>query len=356
MQIKHPLHPEEITPDWVTFVLNESGILKETYVKGLKKDLIGGGKGFLSSVVRVELIFDKIEPGCPSSLVIKIEPENEIYKQFGDETHAFQREIHFYNEIADKVDIRLPKVYYTVDEPPAYCLVMEDLNSYVPGNQVIGMHHDKVIATVELIAKLQAKYWDNEALNALDWMPHTNSILIDNNYWTSFVDNYGYLLSPEAIKAGEKLVNSIDWIIKEKGNRKKTIVHCDLREDNLMFGNEELNNEIIIIDWQLAVKNIGAFDVARLVGGSEIILERQGHEFEILQYWYKTLLNEGVEDYSWDDAVYDFKLGALYCLCFPIHFHNASIGKKGRIQNLREVMIRGHFTSVLEIDAVSILP
>ncbi|MGI9553296.1 MAG: oxidoreductase family protein [Thermodesulfobacteriota bacterium] len=356
MEIKHPQHPEEITVEWINHALKEGGVITTSKVRDIKKEIIGGGKGFISSVLRVELSYDNPEAGCLSSVVVKIEPESEYFKQFGEETHAFQREISFYEEIAAKVDLRLPEVYYSVDKPPAFCLVMEDLNDYIPGNQVIGMHHNKVIATVELIARLQSKYWDNEALDALTWMPHTNSIDISADLWSSFVEHYGYLLSPEAVKLGERLLISINWLLKEKKKRKKTIVHCDLREDNLMFGEPGKSEEILIIDWQFAVKNIGAFDVARLVGGSEIILERQGHEFEVLQYWYKTLLNEGIEGYSWDEAVYDFKLGALFCLCLPIHFHTASIGKKGRAQNLREVMIRGHFTSALEIDAVSVLP
>ena len=218
------------------------------------------------------------------------------------------------------------------------------------------MHHNKVIETVKLIARIQAEYWNNNKLDELEWMPVTNSIIIDDDLWESFINNYAHWLNDKQIEIGKKLVKSVEWLRREKASRPKTIVHCDLREDNLMFGGEDLNNEILIIDWQAAIKNIGAFDVARLVGGSELILERQGHEFEVLQHWYKELLENGVKDYTWDDAVYDFKLGALFCLCLPIFFHKKTINSKGRVKNLREAMIRGHFSSVEEIDAVSVLP
>jgi len=356
MEINHPLHPEEITAEWINFALREGGTIKKSTITDIKKDTIGGGKGFLSSVVRAELNYDNPESGAPCSVVVKIQPENESFRNFGNQVHTFEREIRFYNNIAKNIDLRLPEVFYTVDKPPAYCLVMEDLSAYTPGNQVIGMHHDKVVETVKLIACIQAEFWNNNKLDKLDWMPLTNSIIIDDDLWKSFIDNYAHWLSDKQIEIGKKLVRSAEWLRREKAGRPKTIVHCDLREDNLMFGGEGLNNEILIIDWQATIKNIGAFDVARLVGGSEIVLERQGHEFEVLQHWYKELLDNGVADYTWDDAVYDFKLGALFCLCLPIFFHKKTLNSKGRVKNLREAMIRGHFSSVEEIDAISILP
>ena len=352
----NPQHPEEITANWITFALKQAGIIKENSIKSIKKDIIGGGRGFLSSVVKVEITYDLPGTEAPESVVVKIEPESKSYKQYGTETHAFEREIRFYNTIAKNIDIRLPEVYYTVDKPPAYCIVMEDLTSYMPGTQVIGMHHNKVIDTVRKIAKIQAGYWDNKKLHDLDWMPTTNNIVVNTEYWKSFLDNYSGYLSDKQVLIGERLINSASWLKKERETRPKTIVHYDLREDNLLFGSDELKNEILIIDWQLTIKSIGAFDVARIVGGSELVLERQGHEFEVLQYWYKELLDNGVSGYSWDDAVYDFKMGALLCACLPIFFHKKAIKTRGKENNLSEVMIRGHFSSLEEIDAVSILP
>ena len=356
MKISHPLHPEEITPGWITYALREGGLIEDSTVKDIEKETIGGGKGFLSSVVKVDLKYENKESGAPGSVVVKIEPENELYRNFTEKIHAFEREILFYKNIAKHINLRLPEVFYTVDKPPAYCLVMEDLSAYTPGNQVIGMHHNRVIDTVKIIARIQAEYWNNQKLDDLDWMPFTNSIIVNDELWESFIDNYSQFLSDSQIAIGKKIVKSAEWLRREKAGRPRTIVHCDLREDNLMFGGKELNNEILIIDWQATIRNIGAFDVARLVGGSELILERQGHEFEVLQHWYKELLDNGVKGYSWDDAVYDFKLGALFCLCLPIFFHKNSLNLKGRVKNLREAMIRGHFSSVEEIDAVSILP
>ena len=264
------MHPDEITPEWITHALREGGALKKASAKSLEKDILGEGIGFLSSVVRVGIEYDSPEKDAPMSVVVKIEPEEGDFKDFGEELHAFQREIRFYKEVARNVPIRLARVYYAVDEPPAFSMVMEDLSSFTPGDQLAGMHERQVMDTVEELARLQARYWNNEALEKLDWMPDKNGVSDDfAQKWESFVTHFGQYLEPKGLELGEKLCRFIDWKNEQIVERPKTIVHSDLREDNLLFAPPGSPDPIIILDWQLTVKNLGTFDVARLMGGSE---------------------------------------------------------------------------------------
>jgi hypothetical protein len=357
MKIKNPLHPGEITAEWIVYALRSGGVIKQSIARILNKEILGGGRGFLSSVVRVSLDYDKQEKNAPKSVVVKIEPESDTLHRFGDELNAFQREIRFYKEVASNVPIRLPILYFSVDEPPAYSMVMEDLSSYTPGDQVIGMHRNQVMATVEILAKLQARYWNNIALEQLKWMPTTNAVGVDyQQKWVSFVTHFGSYVDREGLEVGERLGNSISWLEKEIEKRPKTIVHTDLREDNLLFGDPNSDEAILILDWQLAIRSIGVFDVARIIGGSELPSERSGHQFEVLRRWYDALIREGVRDYSWEEAVCDFRLGALQLLCFPVHFHVAFIGSEGRSMELAKAICRRVFSSAVEIDAATVLP
>ncbi len=357
MRIKNPLHPEEITADWITFALRAGGVLKKSTVKTVKREILGGGRGFLSSVVRASLDYDRGEKDAPKSVVVKIEPESDTLHRFGDELNAFQREIRFYKEVASNVPIRLPVLYFSVDEPPAYSMVMEDLSAYTPGDQVIGMHRGQVMATVEILAKLQAKYWNNFALEQLKWMPTTNAVGKDyQEKWVSFVSHFGSYVDKEGLEVGERLGNSISWLENEIEKRPKTIVHTDLREDNLLFGDPNSDEAVLILDWQLAIRSIGAFDVARIIGGSELPSERSGHQLGVLRHWYDALIREGVRDYSWEEAVRDFRLAALQLLCIPVHFHVAFIGSEGRTMELAKAICRRVFSSAVEIDASSVLP
>lgn len=348
---------DEVTPEWLTFALSEGGYLKSAVVQSVEKKIIGEAKGFLSSVVRVTINYDKDESSAPRSVVIKLQPEEGEFKDFGDQTNAFQREIRFYQEVAGNVSIRLPKLYYAVDEPPAYSIVMEDLFHYVPGDQLRGMHSAQVKKTVEEIAVLQAKYWDNEELEKLDWMPEFNGVGIDYvEKWPSFIKHYGFCLDDRGVELGTKLARHIDWKKEEMQSRPKTIVHFDLREDNLMFPPDGEDGPILILDWQLTLRNIGAIDIFRLMAGSEVPMERKGHEFEVLKKWHDTLIEEGVSNYFWDEAVYDLRLGALSFLCNPVTFHSAALKTTGRAQELARAIFTRSFASAVEIDAGSILP
>jgi hypothetical protein len=357
MAIKDPMHVDEITPEWITHTLVEGGYLKNGSVKSIEKKILGDAKGFLSSVVQAKIEYDTIQQDAPGSVVVKIEPEPGGFKDFGDELNAFEREIRFYKEVAPNLSIRLPQLYYAVDKPPAYSMVMEDLSHFVPGDQLVGMHERQVMTTVEEIARIQTLYWNNQALEKLAWMPKTNNM--SDSYpdkWESFVENFGYCLSAKAKELCSKLAHNIDWKKAEISKRQKTIVHSDLREDNLLFPPPGSNESILIIDWQVTVRSIGAFDVASILGGSEVPKERKGHEFKVLKRWYDTLLQNGVKDYSWEDAVYDLRLGMLSYLCYPVYFHQEMVGTEGRTKLLAEAIFTRSFASAVEIEAGSILP
>ena len=114
------------------------------------------------------------------------------------------------------------------------------------------------------------QFWNNSALESLSWMPDDNGVISEYaEYWPSFVQRYGDLIGIDAIQVGEQTAANIQWLLAEIANAPRTIVHSDLRADNLLFGTNSSQNTVRIIDWQLAIRSMGAFDIARLLGGSE---------------------------------------------------------------------------------------
>ncbi len=357
MKIPHPMHPDEITPEWLTHALRSGGVLKKASAIKLNTEILGTGKGFMSSAVRVNIEYDEAEEDAPKSVVVKIEPESEKLQNIGYQQHVFEREIHFYKEVGINVPIRIPILYFSVDEPPAYSMVMEDLKSFTPGDQIIGMKENMIISTVQAMAKIQSKYWNNSLLDALEWMPIKNDIFEDySEKWDSFVKYFGSFVDPQALKIGEKLRPYALWLDKEISKRPKTLVHANLKEDNLLFGDPDSDEAVLILDWQTTIRSMGAFDVAFLIGGSEVPAERKGHQFEVLRSWHDTLIEDGVENYRWEEAVRDLRLGALACLCFRVHFHTVYIGAEGRALEVAKVIFSRHFSSALEMDAELVLP
>lgn len=358
-----PKNVAQITAEWLDTVLRESAALGNRRVAGVESTVIGEGVGYLSSVARVKLVYDGAGQqgsanGLPETVIVKIAPHNEIFRRLGEEMRAFEREIRFYREVAATVPLRLPKVYHTQCEPPDYAIVMEDLGFCEAGDQLVGMHERQVIVTARTMGKLQARFWNNDNLHGLEWMPNSWSLWKHyTDHWPSFVERCRQWMGPEHLVLGRRVAEHFDWIIDEMNGAPPTIVHCDLREDNLLFGPPDTLEEVLIVDWQLAIRNMGAYDVASLQGGSELAAERRGHPFTVLRAWHETLTTEGVREYSYDDALYHFRLASLICLTLPVYFHKAALdGGIARAPKLCETQARRHFGAALEIDAGSILP
>ncbi len=354
-----PQDAEAVTPEWLTHALRGSAAIgDDAAVVACQRTVIGQGVGFLSRVLRVALTYDGPSVGAPRSVVVKLEPDAGEFRRFGDELHAFEREIRFYREVATVVPVRLPRLYFADVQDAQGALVMEDLGFATPGDQVAGMHASQVIATVRLIGGLQGRFWNNAALDALDWMPTSNHVESDYDAkWPSLVEHYGRFVGPAGLAVGERLLGGgAAWVENEIERRPRTIVHSDLRADNLLFGPAGTPDAVLVVDWQIAVRSMGAFDVARLMGGSELPPERRGHQFGILRAWHAALREAGVTDYPYAEAVRDFRLGALAALSFPVHFHTGTIDSTGRARAVAEAICGRLFTSAAEIDAASVLP
>lgn len=348
---------EEVTTEWLTHILRNCGAISKATVTAMDSRILGQDIGFLSVVARLGLTYDIAEPDAPSSVVIKLETRHEELQKFSQDLQAFQREIRFYQEVAPRVDVRLPKIFYTVAEPPSLMLVMEDLSYCRAGDQVKGMTAESVMATAALIGRLQAKFWNNDALDSLDWMPATNHL--DRDFaekWPSMETHFGKWIGEDGLAVGRRMVEHMAWISNEIRCRPRTVTHNDLREDNLLFDESGAVTEVIILDWQLATRSMGVFDVARLMGGSALPDLRRGHEVEILRAWYGALVAEGVTDYHWEEALYDLRLGILQLISFITHFHPAFINNTGRSAQLTEAIIRRTFATAVDLQAGVAMP
>jgi hypothetical protein len=361
MQNANPRHVSEISAGWLDEILHDADAAKDSHVVGVESKVIGEGIGYLSSVARVKLTYDDpkaIERGAPASVVVKIEPECEDFRRMGQEFHAFEREIRFYREIASRVKIRLPKIYFTIAQSPDFAIVMEDLGYCTAGDQLAGMHERQVLVAARLMGELQAQFWNNQAIAELSWMPKTWELWQHfEDHWVSFAENCHGWLGPEHMLLGRRVAKNSKWILEQMSAAPPTIVHCDLREDNLLFGKPDTPEEVLIVDWQLAVRGMGAYDIASLQGGSELAVERRNHPQEVLRAWHETLVANGVRDYSYDQALFHFRIGCLVCLTLPVYFHIKVLnGEIARGLKLCETQARRHFGAALSIDAASILP
>lgn len=354
-----PRTPADVTREWMTQVLRQSHTIGGGAVSRVRIEPLGM-QGYLSGVSKVILAYDSDQPDAPRAVVVKLPSVAEENRGIGESLRAYQREALFYLHVAPETDIRIPRCYHASADPDAgdWSLVLEDCSNLRNGNQIDGFTYDEAIAALRTIARVHAKWWNSSRLDALDWMPRENLRLLSTFHenWPGFRDEYARRIGSAAIAVGEKIAASGEAIERLTAEAAHTITHWDYRADNVLLDDANATDPIVVLDWQLAIRQLGAFDVARVITGSLPILVGEHHLRELVGVWHGELVARGVQEFSADDAWQHFRLGLLQLLYTPVAFHHVLSHEAGRGRELLRVIIERQFHSAIESDACGILP
>jgi aminoglycoside phosphotransferase (APT) family kinase protein len=293
---------------------------------GFEEEVIGASRGFISTTWRLRLQSDP--PGVPPhSVVLKSETSNAQFRRLARDLRAFEREVRFYRELAPSIDTPLATLYACGNGEDDCWLLMEDLSALRPGDQIRGLSQRQAMTVLKRIAAVHATYWLDPALESHAWLPsHTFWFQGDfADVVEGFEAEYGLRIGERTLALVRQVVEQNDAIDQALRNRPWTLVHGDLRADNLLFGEPGERDEALILDWQTVSRSVGAIDLAFLVGGSEPPAERAGHLFELLELWHGELLTQGVRGYTLADARHDLQLAALRCLTAVLQLYRFSL-------------------------------
>jgi hypothetical protein len=364
MPLATPQNVGEISADWIDEVLRSAGVVSTQRVAGVAVRPIGESQGFLSCMTAVDLTYDgDVGDGgandAPASVVVKLEPAAGAFRDAERDNRAFEREALFYRDVAGQVDVRVPRVYFAHSGDDGSVLVMEDLTRLRCGDQVRGMQHEEVIATVRQIGRVHAAFWNNERLSSIEWLPDHDPFWFVGyeEHWPGFAGEFEVRLGREGLALGEGVLKHLDWLKEQIAGRPASLVHADLRADNLLFGEPRSPDAVVLVDWQLATRSLAAIDPTRLLGGSEPASQRNGHHLEVFTAWHETLIEQGVQGYEFDEALEDFRLGALYNLLVPVLAYGYCAGTTSvRTARLIDAQVDRMYVSASELDAGSLLP
>jgi hypothetical protein len=364
--MKHPKSIDDISAPWMTDVLHGAGVLKKATVREVEVHAIGQGVGFLSGRARVIISYDQVEDGAPASVVVKLPASLKESVDFAESTHAYEREIRFYREVAPCTPIRVPRMFATFLEPAddVFILVMEDLKGLTAGDQVAGMNRAHVRAAVQTIVPLHAHWWNGDQRQPLPWVPPIEEQLREisitpeavRKAWPLFLEDFGDALSPSGRSLGERINQHLEGILAAFVKGTRTLAHFDYRADNLFIDDLSRPNPIVVLDWQLMMWSLGAYDIARLVGGSLPPAERGGHHEEFVQCWHEGLMAGGVRGYSRDEAWHDYRLSAIVAALNPVLFHYMFKTGGERGTALGTAMAGRFFADLEECGAEAVVP
>ena len=349
-----PASVAALDPDWLTRVLRKGGCIDGARVTAVSAEGIGAEVGFLDSVARLTLTYDPPDAAAPATLVAKLSSAVEVYRRIGNFYGAYEREFHFYESVAPRSPIRLPRCYAREADPAtgAHLLLLEDLGSLAAGDQLKGLTPAEAGAAAEAIGRFHAYWWDSPELDSLAWMPRRN--LHPPRYlaaWPDFRAAFGPHLPAAAVALGDRLAVQLESLLGEVERGPHTIAHSDFRADNLLFDLPTRPQPVVVLDWQLAIRGPGVLDLARLLCGSLSPRDRAACELDVLRRWHAALEHGGVQDYSFERAWDDYRACSLICLYYPVTVHLAEEAAGRRGAALARSQIERFFAAAMDLTA-----
>ncbi|MGB2694248.1 MAG: phosphotransferase [Dehalococcoidia bacterium] len=354
----------EITIEWLNDAL--SSTIESRAITGFERAVIGEGAGFIGELTRVTLTYDDPQEGSPRSLIAKLPTGDESIRTLAQLFGFYEREIRFYEELADKIEIRTPQRYFSSADAVAgrYVLLLEDLAPGRCGDQLASCSLEEAKLALTELAKLQAAWWNSPRLSEFPWLASTDdSVLLAllqavyQHSWPKFEEEFTGLLPTEVIDIGRKFGEQLAALGESLSGRPRTILHTDFRLDNMFFDLAD-GSPFALIDWQLVQQGLGPSDVTYFLAGNFTPDARRQHEAELLRTYHEALVQHGVADYSFEQCLEEYRMSALNFFIFLVTGReNVDMAAyAGRGQTLLDTMVERYTTAILDLRAADFLP
>lgn len=358
-----PTRLEELSPEWLSRQLTSAETAHRAEVLSFDVEVIGEGTGMLSDLYRLRLDYRERTEG-PESVVAKFTTTNPTNRVVGMENAVYMREVNFYRTVAPQRLVPAPRSYaceYDTDTGQSI-LLLEDMAGYTDGDQVAGCSAQQAVDILDAVAPLHVRYWGCTDLAELSWVWRVDSAsqiaAISGAVqmgWAPCVEKFGYAMTPELKRSGDLYANAIPALSKLLAQFPQTVVHGDLRLDNVMYGTARAHHPIAIIDWQAVLASTATTDLAYLLTQNVIPDERDEHEADVISHYHRRLLEGGITGYSLDDCRESYRVSALYLVAYAVLSCGGVDSPNERGRRQQEAMIRRASQAVTDMGALSML-
>ncbi|KTE01337.1 hypothetical protein ATE68_20820 [Sphingopyxis sp. H038] len=343
-----PTSPEAMQPTWLSAVLGHPEKLK-----GFVAAKVGTGQ--MCDSYRLTLDWDA-GVDAPATVIAKCPSHDEASRNIAKLTGTYVKEISWYRELAAASGVPAPICHYCdiADDDVDFVLILSDLAPAQAGDQLAGLALSGLIPCIEAAAKLHAYLWNDARLAQMPSLARDNAGLIRTLFpqlYAGFRERYAERLAPEVLDLGAGLVTKLDaYLAREPSVR--TIVHGDLRVDNILFAPD--GEACWIVDWQTLGRGSGAADLAYLVGTSIADpVERAAADRPAFDHWIAALTAAGVKP---DAAALwtDYRVGALSGYFMAV-FASMSVERTARGDEMFAVMAERPARQALALGSLDLL-
>jgi hypothetical protein len=337
-------------------VLQYAGVLGDAVVTRVERQRIG--TGLVGQNVAFSLTYDRPAPDAPASVVGKFPSPEQQSRATAKVLRLFEREVGYYQEIAETVDIRIPVCYLAdIDlDTHDFVLLLEDLRPAAQGDQLVGCSLDEAMLAMDELAGLHAPRWGDPALAKIEWLGQYDDArshdMIRSMYqslWPGFAAQYGPSLTPADLALGEAFGAALsDW--RRSWTPPCCVTHGDYRLDNMMFGTKEGGYPLATVDWQTVGHGPGIMDAAYFIGNGLRVTDRRAHEMDLLKRYHDGLSARGVDGYGWDQCLSDYKRATLSGVLMTV-VASQVVASDDRGDAMFAAMARRHFAHATDHQA-----
>ncbi len=370
-----PELPEELTAEWLTEALGVD-------VVAVDQTVLGEGQGFMGDILRLSL--HSPAAAAPASVIAKL--PKRANRGMGEMIGVYEREIMFFRTLAEEMPVRIPGLVYAdfdrdrgsesqekilrfLDRMPRflvgviaaagariaagkkrrYVLLLEDLAPMQPADQLAGLDVAGCKRVLEAIAPMHRHFWRSERLRGHFWLlPFDVDARLRHGRFRQNRERFAASLDADLgpILAwldpnGEALVRRF------VAEAPETLAHCDLRLDNVMFGDEGC----AFIDWQLLRRAPAALDVAYFLSGALHEDAGADAEYEVIEHYHRAL---DIEDYGFAAFERDYRRAMLMHLAMLASADEVDFGND-RGGTMMKAWMRRLTARVRDIDPAALM-
>ena len=298
---------EEVTEDWVAEALTDTiGELDTMTIENL-----GDGIGQVSELGKLTITS---RDGGQHTLIIKTRTNVPAMHDIGLSYGMYEREVNFYQQMADDISLRTPEIYYAEWDPDGerVVLLMEFMNGWYSPDQVAGATREEVEKAIRGLAPLTASYWNSPLRGRIQWLGDSQSDYyrkISADYPSSidgFLERFGDQMSPDIERTLNRIDRASDAILKAQAEGTYALTHWDYRVENLFFKTDE--PDVAVIDWQLMMWMKPAWDFTYLCFTNITLENRHAWLEDLSELYLEELARNGVEGYGKDELRADIRL------------------------------------------------
>jgi len=253
---------------------------------------IGADRGMLGEIYKVT-----IESSTESRKVVaKFSAPRKEALDNAKRGGTHERELRCYDELLSTTPVSIPEIFASwFDEDSSEYLILQEFIEFDQSvDQIDGITVAQSKLVIEEAAAMHAHWWEHSGLAELKWLPRlndtrrrTNLTTVTRLGWNSLTEilDEGGLSYPEV--SGDSLANEIDDMLCDLSTSESTLIHSDLRADNLLFNT--VGDGVMLVDWQGCSFGPSSFDITYHMIQSLSVDDRRKHESELLDYYVNSL-------------------------------------------------------------------